>query len=655
MSVLRRIGPRPVLLARSIVHHFVTKLRHRRLRSTYDAKIASAPGGVTLNAPAIDLPRLADLPAALVPAAERLIAEAGEVCAHRVEYLGSGPVELGPEIDWQRDFKSGYRWDEDFYQDVEVTRLTDASDAKVPWELSRGHQLLTLARAARLTGDERYLAELEAQLASWLDANPPGQGINWTNAMEVAIRAVNWVWAIGTAEGERPLEPGLRARVVESLSVHGRHIAANLEATPYLRSNHYMADLLGLSVLGGALEGDPQARRWSRLAARELEREIVSQVGADGLGAEASVPYHGLVLEMLVVARAEAARTGGSPSRRFDGRLRSMLLASRALRHPGGRIPQLGDGDSGRILPAGFGREPTHDNLLWLGAAVLDCGRPLEGDPDPEVAWTFGVSAWERVGSLEPVAGSGSVAFRDAGVYVLRSGEAHAVLRCGHVGQGGNGGHAHNDSLSYELSYDGTPLVVDPGTYVYTSDPDARNEFRSTRAHSTVVVDGEEINPVDPAALFRLAQVASPVLRRFEPGRVEAEHDGYARLPGAPVHRRSLALRAGRAHVCDAIAGSGDHALESLVHLAAGTEVERAGENAFDLRRDGLSARIEFSGVDGVEVEQGWVSDGFGAREHAPVLVARAARTLPARLEYTIDRAATGVEAPSAAAMEAAR
>ena len=57
-----------------------------------------------------------------------------------------------PRSTGSRDFKSGYRWPQDLYLDVQVTRLDDASDAKVPWELSRGHQLLTLARAARLTG-----------------------------------------------------------------------------------------------------------------------------------------------------------------------------------------------------------------------------------------------------------------------------------------------------------------------------------------------------------------------------------------------------------------------------------------------------------------------------------------------------------------------
>ena len=119
---------------------------------------------------------------------------------HRLDILGSGPVALGERIDWHRDFKSDFVWPSLFYQDVPVTRLTDSSDAKVPWELSRCHHILSLARAACLFENGRYADEAYRQLRAWIIENPPGVGINWTNTMEVAIRAVNWVWILGTLE-----------------------------------------------------------------------------------------------------------------------------------------------------------------------------------------------------------------------------------------------------------------------------------------------------------------------------------------------------------------------------------------------------------------------------------------------------------------------
>ena len=367
------------------------------------------PAAVELRLPTIGLSPIERAPAR-APRIRRLHLrdEADHVLAHRVDFLGSGLVDLGAEIDWHRDFKSGYRWPPRFYQDIEVTRLDDDSDAKVPWELSRCHHLLTLARAARLFEDERYAAELERQLASWLDANPPGIGINWTTPMEVGIRAVNLVWAVATLEEWRPLDPRLRGRLIESLRWHGRHIEANLEGTPYLRSNHYLGDILGLLVLGSVLGGEPAASRWSEFARREFEREIGKQVYADGVSFEASLAYQGLVLEMLLIASYISAWAGTPLSNEFHEQLHRMVDVSRSVRHPNGRIPLFGDQDSGRVLPEGFARPPTHDNLLWLAAALIGETRPLNGPVHPEVAWTFGVDAWRRAAEL-PAAAAGSV------------------------------------------------------------------------------------------------------------------------------------------------------------------------------------------------------------------------------------------------------
>jgi len=364
-------------------------------------------------------------------AAERLRDEAEMVARQEVDYLGSGPVSLGPRIDWQRDFKSGYRWAPAFYQDVQVTRLDDASDAKVPWELSRGHQLLTLARAARLYEDERLAEALEAQLDSWLRDNPAGQGINWVTPMEAAIRAINWVWAIGTLEGWRALNPGLRERVARSLQAHGRHIAANLEGSPLLRGNHYLSDVVGLLVLGTFLRDDPESRRWTRTARRALEREVIRQTCPDGTGGEASLPYHGLVLELLLVAWWVGERSGRPLSARYRERVERMLEVSRAVRHPGGRSPIFGDQDSGRILPASFDRPPTHDNLLDLGAAILGGPRALDAPPHEEVAWALGIEAYRALAARPVDDRPPPDELPHGGLYVLRAPRAHLVARWG--------------------------------------------------------------------------------------------------------------------------------------------------------------------------------------------------------------------------------
>src|SRR5262249_17115177 len=83
-------------------------------------------------------------------------------------------------------------------------------------------------------------------------------------------------------------------------------------------------------------------------------------------------------------------------------------------------------------------------------------------------------------------------ALPDFGIFVYQFEHYQLTLRCGPVGQDGNGGHAHNDQLSFELAVEDKILVVDPGTYLYTPSCRRRNQFRSTSVHNTLVVPGRE-------------------------------------------------------------------------------------------------------------------------------------------------------------------
>lgn len=639
---IRRIGPHPVLLGRYAAHHTLTRAGQRRLRRAYSSRVATPPPGATLRLPLVELGIATDLPAALRDGAERIRIEADAILRHELDILGSGPHTLGEALDWHVDFKSGYRWPRDFYQDVRVTRLDDSSDAKVPWELSRAHHLVTLARAAVLWGDDRYAEELEQQLAHWLAENPIGFGINWVNPMEAAIRAVNWIWALATLGPHRALPRELERELTRSLQAHGRHIAANLEGSPWLRSNHYLADVLGLAALGACIRDDPAAARWLAFARRAFEREIRTQVLADGLAFEASLPYHGLVLEMFVLGR-RLCRLGGRPlSHDFDERLEAMLLAVRSVRHPDGRLPQFGDGDSGRILPAGCARPPTADPLLWLGAAELERGAPFDGVPHEEVAWTLGTASWRGMLAVPVDAAPSRTSFPFGGVAVVGDGRLRCVVRCGEVGQNDNGGHAHNDAGSFELSSGGITLVVDPGTYAYTADPDARNAFRGTAFHNTVMVGGAEIHPIDPVRLFELAPSCSPRIVGASVNRAVVEHDGYRRLEVPTVHRRTFVAHDDVLRIEDVLDGDGPQKAAVHVHVAPRASIEPVLDRTFRIACDGVALEVSFTDVDRVEVADGWVSESFGRREPASVIVAHVAGRLPLRFACTFAVVAVG-------------
>src|SRR5262249_46737930 len=156
------------------------------------------------------------------------------------------------------------------------------------------------------------------------------------------------------------------------------------------------------------------------------------------------------------------------------------------------------------------------------------------------------------------------------GYFVLRRGEAYLLVRCGSTGAGGEGWHSHNDQLSFELALGQQPLVVDPGTYAYTSDVEARNLLRSTRSHSTVSVADAEQNAFSTGDLFRLVDRTHARCTRWQPPVFEGRHDGFATLGGV-THERRLELEPGYLVVADVIHADPGLRLEWAFPLAGGT------------------------------------------------------------------------------------
>ncbi len=136
------------------------------------------------------------------------------------------------------------------------------------------------------------------------------------------------------------------------------------------------------------------------------------------------------------------------------------------------------------------------------------------------------------------------MAFPAGGFYILREREDYALLNCNPPGTNGVGTHKHNDLLSLELCLGGEDILVDPGCFLYTSDPQAYNRFRRTIHHSTVRVDRAEQNRAIPGKLFCLHADSRPQVLEWEieqsVERVVAEHDGYRRLSDPVLHRRSV-------------------------------------------------------------------------------------------------------------------
>ncbi|HSZ15149.1 MAG TPA: alginate lyase family protein [Solirubrobacteraceae bacterium] len=524
-----------------------------------------------------------------------VLERAERVLAHRFDLLGSGLTDLGPEIDWQRDFKSGRRWPDAHISRV-PTVLGGESDVKVPWELARCQHLPLLSAAHRLSGEERFLDELGAQLDSFMASNPVEWGAPWSCTMDVAIRAANWLAALCMAM-PAAADAGWLERALASLLLHCRFIRGHLEWGP-VRGNHYLSDVVGLLVACAPFCASDEGGAWARWAAAELEREMFHQVREDGCDHEASIAYHRLVAELFVCGtQAADALCPGALSEAYRERLGRMLEFVSDYTRPDGLAPQMGDADDGRFLPLGdYGADPRDHRHLFAQA-----GR-----------------RWRPGGS--------HAAYRDGGWYVMRAGGLWCMVRCGDVGLDGVGAHAHNDQLSLELALGEWPLMVDAGSYVYTADARARNEFRSTRAHSTLSVGGAEQNRLRTDYLFSLPDETRARCVRFEHDGAQAvfegEHEGFRALRRPARHRRELRFDGdlGVVLIADTVLGARGEELLWSFPLAPGEASARAGAATAVLGGGMLSIETDGAALD---VEQGWLAPSYGVRVQAPVIRAR--------------------------------
>ncbi|MBV9551138.1 MAG: alginate lyase family protein [Alphaproteobacteria bacterium] len=356
-------------------------------------------------------------------------------------------------------------------------------------------------------------------IARWIAENPPAMGTAW-EPYPTSLRIVNWIkWSLsGNA---------LDAAAQRSLALQARWLSGRLET--HLLGNHYFANAKALTFAGLFFEG-AEADRWRASGLGIIHRELPEQVLADGGNFERSPMYHDIFLEdVLDLMNAAEDFPGLVPAatlydwRETAGR---MLSWQAAMLHPDGAIALFND--------AAQDIAPSPARLVDYAARL---GITAQG-PD----------------SLVHMADSGYVR--------LQAGDAVALLDVAPIGPDYLPGHAHADTLSFELSVGKQRVIVNGGTSTYQPGATRARE-RATHAHSTVELAGR--NSSDVWGGFRVGRRASPFdvsVQRKGPAReAAASHNGYGRI----IHRRHWSLDDAALTVSDALQGGGSEATARFI------------------------------------------------------------------------------------------
>ena len=463
------------------------------------------------------------------------------------------------------------------------------------WTVTLHYHRWALQLAQLAASDSPHAAEalslFQHFVREWIErcpfSDPRARPLAW-NAFAVATRISHWTRACRLLGPERLGSPDFTAAFLKSLWEQAEFLCRHVEWD--LRANHLLRDAVGLAC-AGRFFAEPQAARWLRCAASITAAQVKEQILADGGHFERSPMYHAQIMEDLRTLRSLLADPALQAS--MDDALQRMTDWLAWMSHPDGRFALLNDG------------------------------------------------AWNGVDVPPPAANSGGRHLADSGIVAWHGRRWTVFFDVGELGPVYQPGHGHADTLSVECSVDGHRLFVDPGTYHYDSDK-RRAYDRSTAAHNTVVVDGQDSSEVwDIFRVGRRAHVRNAEAK-FGSDFFEAcgTHNGYRHLSDRPTHTRRLRLSPGNQLLIeDFIGGAGTHSLSGGLLLDPAWSAQGV-ENGWRLAGLGISLVVTVTADANIRLrtESRTVHPEFGAELPTLRLSWSAdAALLPARVTTNVE------------------
>ena len=380
------------------------------------------------------------------------------------------------KIDWHTDFLNNKIVPDEkkhlmlckssFYQNIKIRTINTNSlnkiykDIKVPWELSR----LQHIPAVSIAGD---IKTFQNHISSWIDNNQFLIGVNWVCPMDVAIRAINLINGFYFIKNKKDADKNFYIKLINSLYDHAVYLENNFEIF-YKPNNHYIADLLGYFYLCFLFDHIKHFQKAKTKTYKKILEQFDLQIQNDGTCYEGSTSYHKLVTEMFLHFYYLCKKNNIDLPKSFVTKLKKAQQFIEDCTDNAGNFVQIGDNDSGKISEETF--------------SALDKEE------------TFNIHDKNQIRH-----------YSDFGISIIKNNRWHITYRHPTFNKKQPTGHFHQDELSITFSYNGIPILVDPGSYLYTSNKAWRNRMRSYHSHNNFY--SEEHTQPSPKAMAGTASV----------------------------------------------------------------------------------------------------------------------------------------------------
>jgi len=425
--------------------------------------------------------------------------------------------------------------------------------------------------------NNKYAEFAKLWIKDWIKSNPIGKTVGW-DPYPTSYRIRYWCLAIYLWKWNDK-------EILDSLAIQTKWLSKSIEY--HLKANHVIQNLAGIIISSATFFPELLPKFLN-----ELEKEVKEQILEDGGHYERCPMYHLHVLIDLLMVMAVL----NNPPEYLKGAVSKMTCFLQNMTLSDGEIPLFGDST--------FGHFPQPKKILTV---ALKYNAP----------------------SISPELQNARTSFPLTGYYLIKPNHSkpmvELVIRAGAFGPDYQLAHAHCDQLSYELLIQGQRVIVDSGIHGYAKSP-YREFQRSTRAHNTVYVTGEE--QLEYWGTFRVARRGKSEVLYWEEYNGEPLFVGRFKYYTGTSHTRLLYMLRGQGMLCwDWIHTKNNRTVESLIHLHPNLIPEFT--NSFLLiNHDKINLCIHPIGQETIEIlsgirdpMQGWYSEQFGNAVPNSVLV----------------------------------
>jgi len=346
-----------------------------------------------------------------------------------------------------------------------------------------------------------------------------------------------------------------------------------------------------------SLDSHPSANKWRRTGKRLFLRQFREQFSRDGSYILHSTNYEREALRIsLIFVRSLQLSGEKIPDWCSERLARAAIFLFQLSDEKTGRVPNYGANDGTNLMPLSSIAYEDFRGAIQTTYYLATGTRALPSGPyDEDLVWWFNTDSPSS--PLAPLV-KGRFAANDGGYFTFTNEGSWGFIRC-HSFRTRPG---HADLLHFDLWANGSNIVGDGGTFLYSDPTGIGQALKSTAAHNTVTVDGR--SQMTEAGQFLWVHWTRAYVISEETQSWSGEHHGYAKNQRGIVHRRTIFFERGQwAIVDDLINLDGEvHLLDLWWHLRDHSDWQEQSFSSYSSKSSGFTVQI-FGGPTPPEVQ----------------------------------------------------